>query len=96
MAFGQAAFGMVLPAPGSDRSDLVRPGRFEKRRTAVVAGNIRMVPARKLTVGALNLVRARVRRHAQNVVVVTHQIVESRRAPDTHSLWPLRDALFVR
>ena len=56
---------------------------LEKRRHAVVARDIRVVPARQLPVRALDFVSARARRNAEDVVVVSHPSQSRGFAPRT-------------
>ena len=64
---------VVGPAASRIGQDFVGAGRLEEGDRAVVSRNVGMIPAGQLPVGALDLVSARVRRHAQNVVVVPHR-----------------------
>ena len=44
----------------------------DRHKRRFVAGNVRMIPARQLTMGALDFVRARIWRYAEYIVVVAH------------------------
>ena len=65
--------GVVRAPPPRVGEHLVGAGGFEKRDRAVVSRDVGMIPAGQLPVGALDLVSARIRRYAQNVVVIAHR-----------------------
>ena len=66
---------VVRPAPRRIAQNVVGTGHLEERRAAVVTRDVRVIPPRELPVRALDLVSARVRRHAENVVIVPHESV---------------------
>ena len=55
--------------------NVVGTGHLQERRPAVVTRDVRVIPPRKLPVRALDLLCARARRHAENVVIVPHESV---------------------
>jgi hypothetical protein len=52
--------------------DVVGASQLLERHTAIVSGDVRVIAARKLPVGALDFIRAGIRRYAEDIVVVTH------------------------
>src|SRR5262249_53558874 len=65
---------IILTASRRIAQDLVGTRHVEERGAAIVPGNVGVIAARELPVRALDFVSARVRRYAQNVVVIAHQL----------------------
>ncbi len=68
--------GVVGPASLRIAQHLVGARHLEEGAAAVVPGDVGMVPPCQLPVGALDFISPRVRRHAQNVVVVPHHFLK--------------------
>ena len=63
---------VVLTSARRIAQDVVGASQLLERQTAIVSGDVRVIAARKLPVGALDFIRAGIRRYAEDIVVVTH------------------------
>ena len=71
----------MLTAARRIAEDVVGASQLLERQTAIVSGDVRVIAARKLPVGALDFIRAGIRRYAEDIVVVTHTREPSKAAP---------------